>query len=76
MNPTVAYTEADVCNFVKALRPGIKNRDNRSKRYTSGVIPQALYLGGTQGKLEVRAATQSGFHPQPPAMAGNHLRTQ
>ena len=38
MSPNVVYTEADVCNFVEALRQLPDDRDNRGKRHALAFV--------------------------------------
>ena len=38
MSATVTHTEADVCNFVEALRQLPDHRDNRGKRHALAFV--------------------------------------
>jgi hypothetical protein len=53
MSPTVAYTEADVCNFVEALRQLSDDRDNRGKRHTLAFVVAAMVLAMLSGRSKV-----------------------
>ena len=53
MSPTVAYTEADVCNFVEALRHLPDDRDNRGKRHELAFVVAGVVLAILSGRSKV-----------------------
>ena len=53
MSLNVAYTEADVCNFVEALRQLTDDRDNRGKRHKAG--HDILYTSSDFTRLDFSA---------------------
>lgn len=53
MSPTVAYTEAAVCNFVEALSHLSDDRDNRGKRHELAFVVAAVVLAILSGRSKV-----------------------
>ena len=53
MSPTVAYTEADVCTFVDALRHLSDDRDNRGKRHELAFVVAGVVLAILSGRSKV-----------------------
>ena len=53
MSTTVAYTEADVCNFVEALSQLTDDRDNRGKRHELAFVVAAVVLAILSGRSKV-----------------------
>ena len=53
MSPTVAYTEADVCNFVEALSQLPDDRDNRGKRHGLAFVVASVVIAILSGRSKV-----------------------
>ena len=53
MSSTVAYTEADVCNFVEALGHLTDDRDNRGKRHALAFVVTGVVLAILSGRSKV-----------------------
>ena len=53
MSLNVAYTEADVCNFVEALSQLTDDRDNRGKRHALAFVVAAVVLAILSGRSTV-----------------------
>ena len=53
MSTNVAYTEADVCNFVEALRHLSDDRDNRGKRHELAFVVAGVVLAILSGRSKV-----------------------
>lgn len=53
MSLNVAYTEADVCNFVEALSQLTDDRDNRGKRHALAFVVAAVVLAILSGRSKV-----------------------
>ena len=56
MSSNVAYTEADVCNFVEALSQLPDNRDTRGKRHALACV------GASSGLSDLKWALESLKH--------------
>src|SRR6266446_9688076 len=53
MSRNVAYTEADVCNFVEALSQLPDDRDNRGKRHALAFVVASVVLAILSGRSKV-----------------------
>jgi len=53
MSINVAYTEADVCNFIDALRHLSDDRDNRGKRHELAFVVAGVVLAILSGRSKV-----------------------
>ena len=53
MRTTVTYPEADVCNFVEALRQLPDARDNRGKRHALAFVVTGVVFAILSGRSKV-----------------------
>ena len=53
MSTTVRHTEADVCNFVEALRQLPDHRDNRGKRHALAFVVAGVVCAILSGRSKV-----------------------
>jgi len=53
MSATVTHTEADVCNFVEALRQLPDHRDNRGKRHALAFVVAGVVCAILSGRSKV-----------------------